>query len=404
VGVADTTRDAKSLIRTGNERVLRARLEDARFFWEQDLKIPLAERAEDLGRIVFQEKLGTYKEKRSRLRQLVSYLCDRLDEKEAKKDAVLAAELCKVDLLTEMVREFPSLQGKVGGLYAREEGYAPGVWRAIYEHYQPASLEDDSPASPAGAILSVADKLDAIVGAAGIGIEATGSSDPFGLRRNANGICKVILDRRLDFKFVDLVRQSVNTYQTYRETPTIGKSGPEIVASIQSLCEQRLRFILEVQGYRYDLISAALGPGLENIYHTYLRLKALDSLLRGSNFEPFILMAKRVNNILRDLPSFRVNSDFFEEKEEKELFSAFSIVRDNALPAVRAGDFARAQSLVFRLQAPLNAFFDRVLVMAEDQKIRQNRLALLQAIRDLLFEIADYSQVVVAGEKREASG
>ncbi|MEW5900479.1 MAG: glycine--tRNA ligase subunit beta, partial [Acidobacteriota bacterium] len=398
VGVADTMKDVKSLIRKGNERVLRARLQDARFFWEQDLKIPLARRSEGLRQIVFQEKLGTYEDKRVRLKELVAYFCDQMEEKEVKKDAVQAAELCKVDLLTEMVREFPSLQGRVGGLYAKAEGYPSGVWRAIYEHYQPLSPEDASPGTLGGAILSIADKLDGIVGVIGIGVQVTGSSDPFGLRRNANGICKTILDRKLDFRFNQLVDRVIRSYGDVLKARL---TDLEIVSYVQSFFEQRLRFIYEAQGYRYDLVNAALGAGLENIYRTYLRLKALDSLQKSPDFEPFILMAKRVNNILRDRPPCEVNSDLFAEKEERELYSTFLIVRDNVMAMIIAGDFRRAQSMVFRLQAPLTAFFDRVLVMTEDKKAMQNRLGLLQAISGLLLHLADYSRVVVEGEKKE---
>jgi glycyl-tRNA synthetase beta chain len=395
LGVADAIEDPKSLIRRGNERVLKARLEDAKFFWEQDLKIPLEKRAAGLKQVVFQEKLGSYEAKCERLKQVVGYLCDKLDEKKLKKEAVQAAALCKVDLLTEMVREFPALQGKVGGLYAAVEGHPAAVSRAIYEHYQPVSLEDSSPASLAGALLSLADKLDSFVGGVGIGILATGSSDPFGLRRNANGICKVILDKKLVFSFDRLLEKSISTFGQILDKPKA-----EIIDFCRPFFEQRLRFIYELEGNRYDLVNAALGAGLDNIYFSSLRLKALADLQKSPRFEPFILMAKRVNNILRGLAPFKINPDLFTEKEERELHSSFSIIKDNILPLIAAGDFVKAQSMIFKLQAPLGALFERVLVMAEDKNIRQNRLALLQAISRLLLQMADYSRVVVEGEKK----
>jgi glycyl-tRNA synthetase beta chain len=394
LGVADALGDPKSLIRKGNERVLKARLEDARFFWEQDLKIPLARRAARLGQVVFQEKLGTYADKTERLIQIVSHLCDKLDEKALKKDVVAAAELSKVDLLTEMVREFPSLQGRVGGLYAAVEGYPQTVWRAVYEHYQPISLEDSVPASLAGALLSLADKLDSIVGVVGIGVAISGSSDPFGLRRNAHGACKIILDGKLDFSFGRLVEKAIAAYGGILE-----REAEEVAASCSAFFEQRLRFIYETQGYRYDLINAAMGAGLDNIYHSFLRLRALDALKKSPQFEPLILMAKRVNNILRGLPNYELNADLFAEKEERELHSTLSIVRENIRPLLAKGEFLSAQSLIFKLEAPLGVFFDRVLVMAEDKQVRQNRLALLQEIREVLSRVADYSRVVVEGER-----
>jgi glycyl-tRNA synthetase beta chain len=396
LGVADALGDRKSLIRRGNERVLKARLEDARFFWEQDLKVPLAERAMGLKQVMFQEKLGHYGDKSARLRQLVAYLSDRLDEKKHKKEALQAAELCKVDLLTDMVREFPSLQGKMGGLYAREEEYPPPVSEAIYEHYQPVGLEDPLPSSNAGALLSIADRIDSIVGVVGIGIQVTGSSDPFGLRRQAHGICRIALDRKIHFSFDDLVEKAISSYGGILE-----KSKQEIIELCRAFFGQRLRFIYEGYGYRYDLVGAALGAGLDSLYFSYLRLKALVALQKSPHFEPFILMAKRVNNILRGLPPHPFNPDLLIEKQEKELWSSFSIIKENTLPLIAAGDFFKAQNIILRLQSPLGDFFDKVLVMAEDRKIRQNRLALLQAISRLLLEIADFSQVVVEGEKKK---
>jgi glycyl-tRNA synthetase beta chain len=394
LGVADATGDPKTLIRGGNERVLKARLEDARFFWEQDRKTPLAQKALDLRQVIYQEKLGSYADKTGRVKHLVSYLCDKLDVKAMKKGATVAAELCKADLTTEMVREFPSLQGKMGGLYARAEGLPRSVAQAIYEHYQPTSLEDSSPASLGGAILSIADKLDSIVGVIGIGIPVSGSSDPFGLRRNANGICKIILDHKLIFSATNLLKKAILIYGATLERPA-----EEIAASGRTFIEQRLRHIYETHGFRYDLVNAALGAGVDNIYFTNLRLKALDSLKKSPHFEPMILMAKRVNNILRGLPSSKLNSELLAEKEERELFSTFSIVRDNVREFVAGGDFIKAQSMTFKLRVPLGQFFDRVLVMTEDKKLRQNRLALLQSIARLLLEVADYSQIVVEGEK-----
>jgi glycyl-tRNA synthetase beta chain len=396
VGVADARGDAKGLIRQGNERVLKARLKDADFFWQQDLKVPLAERAKGLERVVFQEKLGSYQDKAQRLKKLAVYLCDRLDASEHKKEALLAAELCKADLLTDMVREFASLQGKMGGLLAREQGLAAAAGQAIYEHYQPVGLEDESPASTLGALLSLADKVDSIMGVLGLGLQATGSSDPFGLRRNAHGVCKVILDKKFDFSFGRLLDKTLEIYGQKLERPAA-----EVKAAALEFFAGRLRYIYERQGFRYDLIKAALGPGLDNIHHSFLRLKALSALRSSPQFEPFILMAKRVNNILRDQPAGRVNYALFSEKEEKELWSVFGIVKENATPMMAKGDYTQAQKMVFRLQPALNTFFDKVLVMAEEKKLKQNRLGLLQAISRLLARIADYGQVVVEGEKAQ---
>jgi len=393
LGVADAYQDPKGLIKKGNERVLKARLEDAKFFWKQDKKITLINRAKGLDKIIFQEKLGSYEDKAQRLKKIVSYMADKIDAKKVKKQFIQAAELSKVDLLTEMVREFPSLQGKVGGLYARGEGYPAAVWKAVYEHYQPLSLDDESPSSLSGAILSIADKLDSIVGVVGIGVEVTSSKDPFGLRRNAHGICKIIIDKKLCFSFSRLLDKVLATYEEKLREPK---------DLIKSYCmdffSNRLRYIYERQGYRYDLINAAISVGVDKVYYSFLRLKALDSLKESAHFEPLILIYKRVNNILRDQPPFRINSELLVEKEERELYTTFSIINNNVLPLISKGDFSQAQRIIFRIKSSINGFFDNVLVMTDEKRIRRNRLALLQAISKLLFQVADYSQIVIEGQ------
>ena len=392
LGVADSYHDRKDLIRKGNERVLKARLEDANFFWEQDLKISLRKRMRELEHIIFQERLGNYEDKTYRLKKIAAYVLDKLDEKKRKKDIVQAAELSKLDLLTEMVREFPALQGKVGALYAREEGYPSVIWKAIYEHYQPLSLDQDSPHSLLGAVLSLADKLDSIIGAVGIGIQVTGSKDPFGLRRNAHGVCKIILDKKISVSFSRLLDKVIHTYGERIEL-----SKDEIKKYCFEFFLNRLQFIYERKGYRYDLVKAALGAADDNIYHSYLRIKTLDSLKESSHFEPMILIAKRVNNILRDQPRYKINPELFTEKDEKELHTTYVIIKKNVLPLIIRGDFYRAQRFIFRLRPVINSFFDNILVMTDEKRIRRNRLALLQGISELLSLVADYSKVVVEG-------
>jgi glycyl-tRNA synthetase beta chain len=394
LGVADAPGDPQGYIRQGNERVLKARLADARFFWEQDLKTGLKKRAPGLKNVLFQDKLGTYDDKAQRLKKIVLYLCQKAEAKALAKDAALAAELCKVDLITDMVREFPSLQGKAGGLYARAEGLSETVARTIYEHYQPVSLEDDPPASLGGALLSLADRMDSIVGVVGVGIQTTGSSDPFGLRRNAQGACKIILERKLVLSFPRLVDKIMAAYGERIKRPK-----GEVLAYVKEFFAGRLRYIYEKQGYRYDLINAALGAGIDNIHHTSLRVKALDALKASPQFEPFILMAKRVNNIVGGQPACAVEPAAFVETAEKELYSAFSIIKTNAAPMLAKGDFIQAQKMVFRLRPLLDAYFENVMVMAKETKLRKNRLGLLQGIKKILDPMADYSQVVVEGEK-----
>jgi glycyl-tRNA synthetase beta chain len=253
-------------------------------------------------------------------------------------------------------------------------------------------MDDHVPSSFNGAILSIADKLDSIVGAIGIGMEVSGSKDPFGLRRNAQGICKIILEKKIDLAFSRLVDKVIAGYGEIFE-----KDKEDIKKRCLGFFKGRLQHIFESQGFRYDLVNAALSPGIDNIYHTYLRLKALDSLKESAHFEPMILIAKRVNNILRNQPQiYKINSELLFEKEERELYTTFTIIRENILEMIARGDFIKAQRMVFRIRSSIHTFFDHVLVMADDKRLQRNRLALLHAISKLLNEIADYSQIVVS--------
>ena len=392
LGLADARSDRKGLIKLGNERVLKARLEDALFFWENDTRILLEERKKDLAKIVFQEALGTYQHKTQRLVEIISYLSRKVDLAKEKKDLVLAAELAKVDLLTDMVREFPSLQGIVGGLYARHEGYPLPIWKAIYDHYLPQSAEDRLPSTLYGCLLSLADKIDNIVGVIGLGVDVSGSKDPFGLRREAQGVCRIILEKKLNISLKRLLNKVIKTYgsQLRLEASCVEEKCLEFF-------QNRLEYLFSQQGYRYDLIKAALGPGVDNLYFASRRLAALDSLKDTSRFIHLVLLAKRVNNILRGSPGYQVNPDLFLEKEEKELYSSYQIIKGNLTSLLKKGDFLKACRLTLSLRGPINNFFDRVLVMAEDKRIRRNRLALLQQLKNLFDELADFSQIVIEG-------
>lgn len=392
VGVADAVKDPKALIRSGNERVLKARLEDARFFWEQDVRVLLADRARELNQIVFQEQLGTYADKAVRIKKIVDYLVVKLDAGKEKRNVGIAAEICKSDLLTEMVKEFPALQGIVGGLYARKEGHPAAVWKAIYEHYLPVHLDGPVPSTVNGALLSMADKLDTIVGVIGTGVEITGSKDPFGLRRHAQGFCAIVLERKVDFSFRLLLDKVI---KIYGDRLTLSKD--EVRRRCSDFIQNRMQYILERSGFRYDLVNAALSPGIDRIHHAALRLKAVNALKDSPQFESMIMIVKRVNNIVRGQSAYKINPELLVEKVERELHSNYSIIHDNVHPLIAKGDFIKAQNMIFRLGPSINTFFDKILVMDENKKLQRNRLALLQAIRSLFLQVADYSKIVIEG-------
>jgi len=389
LGVTDGSPDSKLLVKKGNERVLKARLEDARFFWEHDLEKPLEEKKEHLSRIIYQEKLGNYEQKTSRIKKIARFISNQVGIKE-KKTLTQSAELCKVDLITEMVREFPSLQGKTGGLYAKEQDYPKQVWKAVYEHYQPVSQDDSPPSNLNGAVLSIADKIDSIVGTFGIGIEVSGSKDPFGLRRNAQGICRIILHKKMNLSLSRLVNKTVSEYGNL-----LDKSKQELDKQCKTFFQDRLQHLYEKKGYRYDLVNAALEAGFDNIHHSFLRLKALDEIKDSPEFNSLIIVVKRVNNILRGQPKRRIEPDLLVEKEEIKLYTEYSTLKEKISPLISAGDFSKAQSFILDIRSTIDNFFDHVLVMADDPRLRKNRLALLRAVSLLFSMVADYSQVVV---------
>jgi glycyl-tRNA synthetase beta chain len=225
-----------------------------------------------------------------------------------------------------------------------------------------------------------------------VGEEVSGSKDPFGLRRNAQGVCKIIVDKKMNFSFFRLCDKVI---AVYGENLEMGKE--ELKTNCIEFFKNRLQYIFEKWGYRYDLVNAALAPGIDNIYFTYLKVKALDGLKDSPQFEPLIHIAKRVNNILRDQPKYKINSEILFEKEERELYTTFTIIRDNVLSLLAAGDYSRAQKMIFRIRSSINTFFDEVMVMTDDKRTKRNRLALLQEISKLFFLIADYSQIVIEG-------
>jgi len=388
VGVADAPEDPKEYIKIGNERVLIARLEDAEFFWNEDRKKSMKERIKDLGKIIFHEKLGNYFEKKERIKSLVEFLVNKLKLLRIKSFALEAAELAKVDLTTEMVKEFPNLQGRIGGLYLKEEGYPEEVWLGVYEHYQPISPEDKSPITLTGALVSLADKVDSLVGVIGIGLEVTGSKDPFGLRRLAHGICKTIIDNSLSFSLFELVDKAVSLYENKISLP------PEkIKNNVIEFLENRLKMFFQSLNYKYDLINASLDPGIDNIFHTFLRLEALNKIKDSKNFKSLIIASKRVNNIIQNQPKATLKVNLLKEKEEKELYDIYQIVKKEVLPLIKSGEFEKAHEVIVSLRPFIDNFFDKVLVMAEDKKLKENRLALLQEISMLFAHLADFSKI-----------
>lgn len=381
--VINNRQDREGLIRRGHEKVLRARLEDAAFFWKTDQNRTLADRLSALNDILFQETLGTYAEKTERL----AALCEKLS---SDPELLQAARLCKADLTTEMVREFPELQGVMGGLYARrEEIYPESVCTAIYEHYRPGSLEDECPSTSNGALLSVADKLDTVAGCFSIGIVPTGSSDPFALRRQAQGLIKVLLDCRLELSVADLVRQAQEAFQQP------AAEAQETFLQVMDFLTRRTRFIFQGRELEADVVRAVTSGTLGIVHVAFDKARALAEIRREADFEAIATAYKRIKNILlrQSIEREQFDESLLAEPGEIELYKAFRQVEDHVSSALEMENYTEALAAIASLRGPVDRFFDEVLVMAEDINLRRNRLSLLAFISDLFLKLADISEI-----------
>jgi glycyl-tRNA synthetase beta chain len=393
--VMDRADDPKGRARSGNEWVVAARLADARFFYGEDRKAGLAHRAGQLHRLTFQEKLGSYAEKSERLAALAGAICDRLGWEDEREHAVAAARLLKVDLATEMVKEFTSLQGIMGGIYAREEGHPEAIWQAVYDQYMPASTDDRIPRGRAGQVAGLADRIDTLVGIFGLGLIPTGSKDPFGLRRAAQGIVRIALEGGLALDLEAVAAEAAGLYgDRLKKTPG------QILDDLRPFLHDRIRFLLERGGSTYDEIEAALAVGAADLPDLRARVDALHRVRESAAFLSVVLAAKRIANITKDALDQPLDESLLAEPAEKELASAFQGLRSEVEEAAAARDYERCLRRIADLAPVLDRFFVEVMVMAEDPKVRQNRIALLQAIGRTVNRTARITEVVV--DKAEA--
>jgi glycyl-tRNA synthetase beta chain len=395
--VMDRPDDPKGRARSGNEWVVAARLADARFFYGEDRKAGLAHRAEQLQRLAFHERLGSYAAKSERLADLVTTICDELGWTAEKEPAVAAARLLKVDLATEMVKEFTSLQGIMGGLYTREEGQPEEVWQAVYDQYLPASTEDRIPRGRLGLVTGLADRLDTLAGIFGLGLIPTGSKDPFGLRRAAQGVVRIALEGNLALDLEKVAEKAAGLYGD-----RIKRSAAQILDDLRPFLHDRIRYVLGLRGYAYDEIEAALAVGVTSLPDLVARVDALHRMREEPGFLTVVLAAKRIANIVKDAAENPLDPALLAEPAEKDLYTAFEGLRDEVEEAAAARDYDRCLRRILDLAPVLDRFFVEVLVMAEDPKVRQNRIALLQAIGRTVSRTARLTEVVV--DKAEARG
>jgi glycyl-tRNA synthetase beta chain len=415
LAVLNTDGDRDGLIRHGNERVLRARFSDARFFWGTDQKRSLLERLDLLRHVTFQKDLGSYYEKTRRVQRLCSWLSEIIKQSGmAIRPGVIhkAAALAKTDLTTELVKEFTELQGIVGGLYARAQeldSSLPEATRfaiadAIYDHYRPESTEDDVPRSMEGAVLSVGDKADTIAGMFSLGLVPSGSKDPFALRRQANGIVKVIDKYKLPLRLSDMMRDARAGYQT-SESEKKFVDDAKFADSVKTFFGERLEFYLkDVRGYAYDVVKAVLAADSEDVVDVLARAEAVKQVLHMPEFLAIGAACKRMRNILRQAEEKGIapaaGFEYLPDSatEEKNLAAYVDVNGPRVEAHRKKKEYGDALRLLSTARQPVDAFFDKVMVMVEDEKLRANRLALLRTLLREFSTIADFSEIVTEGK------
>ncbi len=388
--VMDRPDDPAGRTRSGNEWVVAARLADARFFYGEDRKAGLGRRAEQLGRLAFHERLGSYAEKTARLEALAGVLCAELGWQDVAPAAAAAARLLKVDLATEMVKEFTSLQGVMGGIYAREDGQPEAVWQAIYDQYLPTSAEDAIPRGRAGQVAGLADRIDTLVGMFGLGLVPTGSKDPFGLRRAAQGAVRIAFEGRLAVNLGRLVEAAAEQYGK-----RLSRGAAELDATLRPFLDDRIRYVLGLYGYAYDEIEAGLAAGGADLPDLRARVEAIHRVRGEAGFLSVVQAAKRIANIVKDAPPQPFDAARLVEPAERDLAAAFAAMQAAAEAAAEAGDHERSLRRIADLAPVLDRFFVDVLVMDPDAAVRANRIGLLQAIQRTVNRTARLSEVVV---------
>ncbi len=395
-------------ILAGNERVLRARLSDAAFFWQQDKQTKLGKLVPKLQGVTFHAKLGTIADKATRIEALAQFLAvwvphAKLEEVER------AARLSKADLVTEMVGEFPELQGVMGAYYALEQGEDAAIAAAIREHYAPLGPSDMVPTAPLSIAVSLADKMDTLAGMFTIGEKPTGSKDPFALRRAALGIIRIILENKLTIPLRILIERALKNYPTgifKQQEPEEGKKikvkPRDITLELLEFFEDRLVALLKGEGIRHDLIHAVFDGGVEDdIFRAVHRVAALNDFLNSEDGDNLLLAYGRATNMVEQaeksdnatIPG-KPSANHLEEREEKVLFNTLRKIDEPIEDLLKENNFTEAMMQLARLRKPVDAFFENVTVNDENAKLRDNRLKLLAAVRDVMNQIANFSLIV----------
>ncbi|MCK4308646.1 MAG: glycine--tRNA ligase subunit beta, partial [Candidatus Atribacteria bacterium] len=400
--IINNSKSHASKIREGNENVLRARLEDAKFFYQEDQKIPLEKRVDKSKNVIFQENLGSLFDKTKRLELLCDYIADVLQvEQKVKEDLLRAAHLCKADLVTEVVKEFPELQGIMGREYAILSGERREVAEAIFEHYLPRFSGDKLPLTKSGMILGIADKIDSIIGCFVMGLTPTGSQDPYGLRRQSRGKIAIILKNNLQISLKDIIRKSLSLYKE-SVSAELKIDENEIVSQILSFFEQRVKNMFLEEGIRYDVIDAVLAVDSDgDVVDIKHRIKTIEELYNQPIFRKTLNSSSRVLNLSKNNEETEINRSLLKEKAELNLFHNYESIYPRTREFICSKEYKKVFELLGDLCEPVDEFFDQVLVMDKDKEIRKNRVSLIKKIGILFNQVADLSKIVSIKEGRK---
>ncbi|MCD4688185.1 MAG: glycine--tRNA ligase subunit beta, partial [Desulfuromonadaceae bacterium] len=387
ITVSNTKVEDPAVVSRGNERVLRARLADAMFFWDEDRKVSLESRLDALKNVVYQAKLGSSYEKVLRFKELAADLARQFDPA-AVALTERAALLAKCDLETGMVFEFPELQGVMGREYARLEGENERVAVAIHEHYLPIQAGGELPSDSVGAFVSIADKIDTICGCFGVGLIPTGTADPYALRRSAIGILNIVLERGYRLSLPSLIQRSVALLDAKLNRPA-----EDVAADVETFIRQRFFHQLVAQGQPQDVVDAVFSIAFDEPGDALARIEALAAFRSRDDYQQLVVAFKRVGNIIKGGVDEAIDSTLFEASCETGLFEAVNKAAEECRLLIAKGDYGDALQTVAALRVPVDAFFEGVMVMADDTRVKTNRLALLTAVARLLEKIADFGKL-----------
>jgi glycyl-tRNA synthetase beta chain len=391
VTIRNGNAQALEQVAKGNEKVLRARLSDAKFFYEEDQRMQISDALKRLETIVFHEELGTIGDKVRRIEQLANRIAQLINVDQQQLAFIQrAAQICKFDLVSQMVYEFPELQGVMGEDYARKLGESEQVARAMNEHYQPRFAGDQVPASIVGAIVSMADKMDTIAGCFSIGIIPTGSQDPYALRRQATGIVQILIEHNLPINLSDLFRSALEVIELHIP---LKRTSDEIVSNMYDFFSLRIKNILSDK-VRYDIADAVMDPGIDSVPVVIRKAQALADFLDTTDAKLIVDAFNRVHNLAAKSSGVLLNTGKFEEQAEFDLYEQSQSVHILYIERMQQGQEAEALRILTELKGRINAYFDAVMVMSDDIELREARLALLAFVASPIFSFADFSRIV----------